>query len=1051
MSSYSTPRSFLQGRYEVIEVLGRGHYSTVYKVFDTIDEKQAALKVLNIDNHDKEIAQAMFLKEVSALTDFRHVSIAHLYNHFAEPTRNRMCIVLELVPKARTLEDAILETKADKNSSMSLRWRLEQLTKLIDVIDQAHNRSVVHRDIKLSNLLVGKRGEIEFLKLIDFGIAKIIQHYGQERGYTLKEFRTIPYAAPEQLLQNETSFQSDYYAFGVVLASLITMQVPKVTLSGDALDQFLAPLSSHITDPEAHSMLDSLIRDLLAGNPGERPRAASIKRVLQSLLTRLISKPRVGLELTFNAEEAIKRTGLKINQYFEDLNDLTVAEYQERKIEGSRETSLRLYGRSVWAFVKTDRKDAERLVLLDAGQNQPDLHRKQRESKNVRLCAYEFEVGDESAFELINEFFEYYRQNEQSRQRYKAKEDLLATSLFILDRLENQATELMLAYRIRERPEYDDILTVEVTSATASSEGGLSIKEAYDDEIIKDWIEQLDKTVLFSLRSGKKLLSLGFFRDYDPYTRELSLNTNYHRGVPPQGVIVCSNIAQLASNRRQRAAVDRFLADDSINPALGDLLLNPTLNKLAKREPRELIQKLEPQAELQNIVEKALAAEDFFLIQGPPGTGKTAIIAEIIMQIIKAEPHTRILLTSQANEAVDNALDRLREIAKNQISDLHTLRLTRTHGEQGHGEFEDSFKDWVQETLSFSRQAMDQYLPSFEQGQQALIEEALTTWQERLKLADDVKMDYAQSVQIYGVTCLRAPTLWELIKDVNFDWVIVDEAAKATDTEVLVPLVHGRKFLLVGDQRQLPPYLDTEIEKDMKIQEGIDESEARTSLFEKVFNDIPSANKATLKRQYRMHSTIGDFVGELFYGDIGGLETGVADNERSIDLSMFVPFHHRVFWLDVASGEEENAKDGNSKINRREAQLINLYLEVFNKELEAKNIKYSVGVITPYAAQVSLLEDTIIPHAKYWTHLQIKISTVDAFQGRENDITMYSLVRTTSQGMRFPADEKRLNVTFSRARRALLIFGKRESAATNKQFARAIRLLPTTNIIKEAK
>jgi superfamily I DNA and/or RNA helicase len=321
---------------------------------------------------------------------------------------------------------------------------------------------------------------------------------------------------------------------------------------------------------------------------------------------------------------------------------------------------------------------------------------------------------------------------------------------------------------------------------------------------------------------------------------------------------------------------------------------------------------------------------------------------------------------------------------------------------------------------------------------------SIANWHRMLPWADDVRRDFAESVQVFGVTCLRAPTLWELLRTVEFDWVIVDEAAKATDTELLVPLVHGRRFILVGDQRQLPPYLDREIEDAMAF-EGIPLEEARTSLFEKLFEAIPSTNRVTLQTQYRMHPTIGSFVGELFYDDIGGLRSGVPETERPLDLELLKNYRHRVFWMDIAQGEEK--ADGTSYHNVSEALRINRVLEIFNADLATKGINYSIGVITPYAAQVDVLRQEIIPAARKWTNLDIDVSTVDAFQGRENDITLYSMVRTKPGSLRFVEDEKRLNVSFSRAMRALLIFGHRDTAQSSVPFAKALRLLPQENIL----
>lgn len=1048
MSSTTEPNTFKQGRYEVQEVLGRGPYSSVYKVYDTEGDKSYALKVLGLANHDRDIAEAMFNKEVDALSGFKHDGVVQLVDRFTERKTGALCIVLELIPRAVTLQHVIAEVSKGQREPLSLVWRLEQLEQLITVLDHAHNRNIIHRDVKPGNILVGQRGGNTFTKLADFGIARILEHYGREKSVTLPQFATAPYAPPEQVKSLETNVASDYYAFGVTMLALLTWQLPKQSLEGKTLEDAIVQLKNVFADSESQRVVERLVRDLLSTEPSKRPRPLTVKRTLQNLLNRLTTKPRVGLVVTQSVRDKLEDLGISVYKFFEDLNDYPVAEYQENVHDGQKKVNVVFYGQSFTAVTVTDRYNPEQLVIVDIRTYQPEFHSRQRESDTVNICPYELVEGPHSAYNLLNEFYEHFRRNQLARQHYENKRDLLKSSLFILSRLEDNATDLIVNYRQQEIQKYDDILKINVVSVVSSDDDGVEILEAVNDEVINDWIGNLDDSTSFALQlSGRRgPVPIGVLRNYNPYTRELSLRLTSQRPVPPQGTLVCQNVAQLASNRRQRIAVDRFLADNTINSRLGELLLKPGTNTIGERKPRTLFQPLEPPQDAQSIVERALAAQDFFLIQGPPGTGKTTLIAEIVLQILREKPEARILLTAQANPAVDNALDKIRELAEEHAQNISTLRLTRTQLQNDVNEFDDSFGKWVLETRAASEVGLQSILPQLKPEVRDQVKATVENWRNKLDWAEDVRRDYAQSVQVYGVTCLRAPTLWELLRKVEFDWVVVDEAAKATDTELLVPLVHGRRFIMVGDQKQLPPYVDTEIMREMRTQ-GISEREIQTSLFEKIFELIPESNKTVLRRQYRMHHTIGDFVGRLFYSDVGGLETGVSNDERQISIDYLKRYEHRVIWFDVASGEERKEPDGNSFYNRSEAIKINTILELFNKNLAVKDTSYVVGVITPYAAQVEVLKEQIVPAAKMWTHLKIEVSTVDAFQGRQNDITVYSMVRTRAGSLRFVEDEKRLNVSFSRAKRALLIFGHRDTAMTSSTFSRALKLIPKDNII----
>lgn len=1040
--------TFKQGRYEVIDVLNRGMFSTVYTVYDEEADKRHALKALDLNGHDKDIATAMFTKEVDALTGFHHEAVIRLVDYFTEKKSNLLCVVLELVNQAKTLAEIIENYSQNSSGHFSLPWRLETLQTLIDVIDQAHSRHVIHRDIKLNNVLVGKKGGQYFVKLADFGIAKVLEHYGKNKGLTLKQFHTVPYASPEQLLHNQATNASDYYSFGVLCAALLTWQIPTENLEGEYLSTFLEPLNRIFPSNKDVDAISSLIKDLLHNNPLERPRPPQIKRVLQSVLNHISTKPLVGLKITRTVWDKLEEFGMSPLQFFEDLNDFCVAEYQENNGEGEKRVNVLFYGRTVSLLAVADRSNSEQLVAVNVRFDQPRFHQRNKEGNSVHVCNYKIVEGEQSAYDFLNEFYEYHRRDQAKLQRFEAKENLLEASLFILDKLESQAIDISLYYRQIEKQQYDDILNVEILNATTTSAYGIQPIETDDSDVIGEWIDGLDDTAVFSLvKERNKTFILGSLRFYDRYTRELSIKTSRSVYLPPQGYINCLNIAQLASNNRQRIAVDRFLGDDCVNPRLGELLLRPRLNTLGTQIPRSLIQQLTPKHELSSIVERALAAQDFFLIQGPPGTGKTTIISEIILQILKENPNQRILLTAQANPAVDNALDSLRSLVEAEEIEIRTLKLTRNKDSREEDEFEGSFNDWVDRTRQLSRFGVDELKVNMNDKTSRELEDVISNWREKLTWADDVRYDYAQSVQVYGVTCLRAPTLWELLKEVKFDWVIIDEAAKATDTEVLVPLVNGKRFILVGDQRQLPPYINNEIEREMKER---DIEDGKVSLFEKLFRDIPRDNKVTLNRQFRMHSSIGKFVGDLFYHDIGGLKSGVDNAERDIVIDDLKKLDSRVLWFDVNQGKEEREEGGTSFFNQIEAAKIDAILSFFNEELKKKNIKYSVGVITPYKAQVDVLNQTLAPNASIWTNLSIEVSTVDAFQGRENDITVYSLVRTERDGLRFAADERRLNVTFSRAKRALLIFGSRAAGEFNAHFRRALQLIPEQNVITES-
>lgn len=238
---------------------------------------------------------------------------------------------------------------------------------------------------------------------------------------------------------------------------------------------------------------------------------------------------------------------------------------------------------------------------------------------------------------------------------------------------------------------------------------------------------------------------------------------------------------------------------------------------------------------------------------------------------------------------------------------------------------------------------------------------------------------------------------------------------------------------------KVPPFLDTQTVDELRAA-GHSPEAARRSMFEALFERVPASNKDTLRVQHRMHRSIGTFVSHLFYRDVGGLETGVNDEERAIDVARFdLPM--RVFWCDVNGTPE---RDGTSWWNQAEiAALESLAAELANA---SRKPTYDIGIITPYAAQARRIHARRlkVPGAK------VRVATVDGFQGKQVDVVLYSMVREPGDEARFVADPRRLNVAFSRSKRLLIIVGNKRGAERSARFQAALGLIPSTNIFRLA-
>ena len=261
----------------------------------------------------------------------------------------------------------------------------------------------------------------------------------------------------------------------------------------------------------------------------------------------------------------------------------------------------------------------------------------------------------------------------------------------------------------------------------------------------------------------------------------------------------------------------------------------------------------------------------------------------------------------------------------------------------------------------------------------------------RLHTVEDVKTDFAESVHVWAAALLRAPAILKRLPDIEFDYVIVDEAGRATPAELLVALVTGKRFILVGDHRQLPPYLDS---KDAESLEdaGIDSARAKRSLFEK-------ALRATSRRESRdAQATIPDASGpsapssETCYADIG-LENGTPDDRRTIELSSF-DSANRIFCLDVDGTNRKKAGSTSWPRTFRRGQCHSSIAFKISDELASKteSTDHSVAVIAAYSDQADEIRKRIQPRHRRWARLRIRVATVNAFQGKQDDIVIYSTV-----------------------------------------------------------
>lgn len=303
-------------------------------------------------------------------------------------------------------------------------------------------------------------------------------------------------------------------------------------------------------------------------------------------------------------------------------------------------------------------------------------------------------------------------------------------------------------------------------------------------------------------------------------------------------------------------------------------------------------------------------------------------------------------------------------------------------------------------------------------------------WIERIGRGEDFFNEAVNSATIIGATCLGVANIASTASLV-FDWVIIDEAGRATPPEILVPMVLGKRIVLVGDHKQLPPIIDRDL-NDSNLEElNIKKYELEESLFEYIAENIDEECKQMLSKQYRMSPGIGNLIGDVFYDK--GLESGIKFCDRNHGLKLWK--NKSVVWLSTSRCKNKLEKKlGTTYINKCEIDVIFKTLKDIDEECIKQNIIKEIGIIAGYQAQKSSIKKEYESQYKsIFKKITVEINTVDAFQGRETDIILYSIVRSNKDGnIGFLRDMRRLNVALSRARELLILVGDHECVTKNR-------------------
>lgn len=255
----------LDGRYEIMEVLGVGGMAVVYKAFDNIDHRIVAVKILKDEFLANADFKRRFMNESKAISVLSHPNIVKVYDvSYGEILQY---IVMEYV------DGISLKEYIEQQGVIDPREALYFVTQILRALQHAHDKGIVHRDIKPQNIMLISDGTI---KVTDFGIARFSR--SETRTMTDGAIGSVHYISPEQAKGSVTDAKTDLYAVGVMLYEMLTGRLP--FQSDNAVSVALMQLHNDPVKPTAINPaipvgLEQIIIRAMQKNQNDRYQSAS--------------------------------------------------------------------------------------------------------------------------------------------------------------------------------------------------------------------------------------------------------------------------------------------------------------------------------------------------------------------------------------------------------------------------------------------------------------------------------------------------------------------------------------------------------------------------------------------------------------------------------------------------------------------------------------------------------------------------------------------------------------------------------------------------------